>query len=151
MKKFLIVGAVAAISALGLTSLASSQPSVKTVKFAAALNVGQEVPHPKGTKVGAAGRFTATVNEATMTMSWKLTYAHLSGATVGAHVHVGAKGKSGGIAVVLCPAACASGITGTAQVTAAQVALMKNRGAYVNVHTSKNTSGEIRGQVHVAM
>lgn len=149
MKKILIVGAVAAISALGLTSLASSQPSVKSVKFAAALNVGQEVPHPKGTKVGAAGRFTATVTGTTMT--WKLTYAHLSGATVGAHVHVGAKGKAGAVAVVLCPSACASGITGKATVTAQQVALMKKQGTYVNVHTSKNANGEIRGQIHVAM
>ena len=149
MKKILIVGAVAAISALGLTSLASSQPSIKSVKFTAALNVGQEVPHPKGTKVGAAGRFTATVTGTTLT--WKLTYKNLSGATVGAHVHVGAKGKAGNVAVVLCPAACASGITGTATVTAEQVALMKKKGTYVNVHTSKNANGEIRGQIHVAM
>jgi hypothetical protein len=55
MKKFLITAVIATVSVLSLASLASSQTSARTVKFSASLNIGQEVPHPRGTKVGAIG------------------------------------------------------------------------------------------------
>jgi hypothetical protein len=147
-QKLIVVALVAALSALAVGSLASSK-TPRPVKFKAALNVGQEKPHPKGTKVGAAGRFTATLTGTTLT--WKLTWKHLSGPAIGAHIHMGKKRVNGGIVVTLCPPSCTSPVTGTSVVTAAFVADMKARKTYVNVHTALNPGGEIRGQITRAL
>ena len=52
---------------------------------------------PKGTKSGAAGKFTATVNGTTVT--WKLTFSHLTGPATAAHIHTGKKGVPGAVIV----------------------------------------------------
>src|SRR5262249_47222945 len=76
--RMLVFSTIAAVVALTSATLASGvKPPPRPVKFSAALNVGQERPHPKGTKVGAAGRFTATLTGTTL--HWRLTFAHLSG------------------------------------------------------------------------
>jgi hypothetical protein len=145
IKLFVFVGAL--LTALALVGFAGAARQA-TVKFKAALNVGQEVPHPKGTKVGASGRFTATLTGTKLT--WRLTFAHLSGPATQAHVHKGVKGKSGPVLIPLC-APCKSPVSGTATVTAAEIAAMKAGKMYVNVHTAKNPAGEIRGQVTRAL
>ncbi len=74
IKLILFLGVV--LTALSLVGFAGATGQA-TTKFKAALNVGQEVPHPKGTKVGASGRFTATLTGTSL--KWRLTFAHLSG------------------------------------------------------------------------
>ncbi len=59
-RKILVRVMITAVVALVAGSVASSK-TPRPVKFSAALNVGQEKPHPKGTKLGASGRFTATL------------------------------------------------------------------------------------------
>jgi len=145
IKLFVFVGAL--LTALALVGFAGAARQA-TVKFKAALNVGQEVPHPKGTKVGASGRFTATLTGTKLT--WNLTFTHLSGPATQAHVHGGVKGKSGPVLIPLCTP-CKSPVSGTATVTAAEIAAMKAGKTYVNVHTTKNPAGEIRGQVTRAL
>ena len=147
MRKFLIAAVIAAVAALSGASLASSQTTTKTLKFSAALNIGQEVPHPKGAMAGAVGHFDATVSGTTL--KWSLTFSHLSGPASAAHIHLGVRGKSGPVAVSLC-GPCKSPASGTATVTAAQIKSMTSGGTYVNVHTAKNPNGEIRGQITVA-
>ena len=147
MKKRLAAALVCISSVLVLASFATAshakQPAAK--KFSAALNVGQEVmPHPTGTKVGASGKFTATVTGTTL--KWTLTFAHLSGSATASHIHGGVRGKAGGVLVPLC-GPCTSPASGTATVTAAQLADMVAGKDYVNVHTAKNPNGEIRGQI----
>lgn len=145
IKLFVFIGAL--LTALAFVGFAGAGKQA-TVKFKAALNVGQEVPHPKGTKVGASGRFTATLTGTTL--KWRLTFTHLSGPATQAHVHKGVKGKSGPVLIPLCTP-CKSPVSGTATVTAAEIAAMKARKTYVNVHTAKNPAGEIRGQVTRAL
>jgi hypothetical protein len=113
------------------------------------MNIGQVKPRaPKATKAGASGRFTATITG--LEMKWTLTYKQLSGPATAAHVHAGARGVNGGVVVALCDAAtCKSGLTGTVTLTQQQLDAMKSGATYVNVHTAKNTGGEIRGQVTV--
>lgn len=148
MKRILVVAVLAAVSVLSVASLASSQMAVKTVKFKAALNIGQEVPHPKGTKAGAAGKFNATLTGTSL--KWTLTFAHLTGPATAAHIHTGVRGKAGNVLVALC-GPCTSPAQGTATgLTAAEIKTMEKAGTYVNVHTSKNGNGEIRGQITVA-
>ena len=137
------VAALAAVAVLGATSVAAGQET-KTTKVKAALNIGQETPRPRGTKVGASGLFTGTLNGTTLT--WRLTWRRLSGPATAAHIHMAPRGKPGPVIVPLC-APCTSPETGTATLTTAQVTLLRRAGLYVNVHTTRNPGGEIRGQL----
>jgi hypothetical protein len=143
MKTRTLVLSLLIVAALAAGSLAQGK-SPRPVKFSAALNVGQERPHPKGTKVGASGRFTATLNGTTLT--WRLTFAHLSGPATAAHIHMGVRGVSGPIVIPLC-GPCASPVTGSMSVTTDEINQLKTRKMYVNVHTDRNPNGEIRGQI----
>jgi hypothetical protein len=148
MKKLLVLLLAAAATAVAVTSLAGAGTQAKTLKFSAALNIGQEVPHPKGTKAGASGRFTATLTGTTL--KFTLTFAHLSGPAAAAHIHTGVRGKSGPVLHPLC-GPCTSPVSGTVTVTAADISAMTAGKDYVNVHTAKNPDGEIRGQLTRAM
>jgi hypothetical protein len=114
-------------------------------RFTAALNVGQETGVVKSSKGGAAGHFTATLNGTTLT--YRLTFAHLSGAATAAHIH-GPAGRhvNAAVLVPLC-APCTSPLTQSINLTHDQIDLMERGKTYVNVHTGKNPNGEIRGQI----
>jgi hypothetical protein len=114
------------------------------------LTARQEVPRPKGDVRRACGRFTAVVEKlgATSTITWTLKYRRLTGRALSAHIHLGARGKTGPVAVALCgPArACLSGLgMATPQRLSARVLAAVEAGrAYVDVHTARNQAGEIR-------
>ena len=122
-----------------------AKPTPTAFKLKAALNVGQEKPIPKGTKLGASGRFTATLKGTALT--WRLTFRHLSGPAIAAHIHMGKRGKAGNVIVPLCPPRCVSGKSGTTMVKKDVRDAIERGLTYVNVHTAKNPGGEIRGQV----
>jgi cytochrome c1 len=112
------------------------------------LNTKLEVPRPKGTTT-ATGTFSGTLKVASKTkatLTWKLSFAHLTGPALAAHVHLGAPGKVGKVVVPLC-GPCRSGRGGTKAVSAVAAAAMIAGKAYVNVHTKANPGGEIRGTV----
>ena len=149
MKKLIVLATVAVASILVIASLAAANNGKKpTATFVAVLNSGQEIPHPTGTKVGASGKFTATLSGTTLT--WKLTFGHLTGAATAAHIHSGVKGKAGAVLVPLC-GPCTSPVSGTATLTSDQITDMSAGKDYVNVHTTKNANGEIRGQIKKSM
>ena len=104
-------------------------------------------PKPVGSPTGT-GSFTGTIS-AKRVLRWKLTFKGLTGPTAGAHIHLGKPGKTGPVAVVLCNNVCKSPKSGTATLTPAQLKAIRSGGAYVNVHTTKNPNGEIRGQIAV--
>jgi hypothetical protein len=142
VRKLITLAAVGAVCALALTafSLAAARATVWT----AALSSGQEVPAQVVKNAAGHGLFKATLSG--KTLKWKLTFAKLTGPAMAAHIHMAAKGKPGNVVVPLC-GPCNSGMTGTATVTAAQIAAFKKHLLYVNVHTAKNPNGEIRGQL----
>jgi cytochrome c551/c552 len=112
------------------------------------LNTKLEVPRPKGT-TGGTGTFSGTLKVASATkatLTWKLSFAHLTGPALAAHVHLGAPGKAGKVVVPLC-GPCRSGSGGRKAVSAVAAAAMIAGKAYVNVHTKVNPGGEIRGTV----
>jgi len=113
-----------------------------------ALTARQEVPRPKGRANRARGAFTATVTRSGTSgaIAWRLTFSRLTGRAIAAHVHIGARGRAGGVALPLC-GPCRSGVRGTANVNAALLAALEAGRAYVNVHTRRNPAGEIRGQL----
>ena len=114
-----------------------------TVRLTARLNAAQETPSPKAAARGT-GAFSATLNGRTLT--WRLTFARLTGRAVAAHIHLGAQGSAGPVAVPLC-GPCVSGVHHSVAVTPKVRTALAGGTAYVNVHTSRNPAGEIRGQI----
>jgi CHRD domain-containing protein len=144
MRRPFILTAVA-VAAIGLFSagfgIASSGSDTK--KLSAKLSRGAETPRPKGA-LSATGTFTGTLSGSSLT--WKLTFSHLTGKALAAHIHLGRPGVAGPVAVPLC-GPCVSGVHKTSKLTSKVKAALLSGGAYVNVHTAKNAAGEIRGQV----
>ena len=119
-----------------------------TAAIRTTLNSRQEVPRPSGNVARATGTFTGTVTKSgrNARLSWRLTFARLTGPAVAAHIHVGARGRAGGVAVALC-GPCRSGVQRPATLRPNVVAALEAGRAYVNVHTGRNPAGEVRGQI----
>jgi hypothetical protein len=130
--------------------------------FQATLSGAFEIPAV--TSTGAANA-TFTVNGLTLNYTLTITAAAASNYTA-AHIHTGVAGLSGDVRVTLCSSspACPTGtgavagvftatadtmtLPGTPALTyAGLVTALQGRGAYVNVHSSSHTGGEIRGQI----
>jgi hypothetical protein len=122
------------------------------------------------------GRFIARINHDRTEIDYWLKYEELEGDVTQAHIHFGNKGTAGGISVWLCGTATNPGpadtpacpvpgewVSGT--LTAANVigpvaqgieagafdellAAIRAGRTYVNVHTTKWGSGEIRSQIN---
>lgn len=131
-----------------------------------------EVPSVSST---ATGRFRASVNTKSDSISYELSYSGLQGDVRQAHIHLGQRSVNGGIMVWLCqtsfnvdPTGLAptcpqsgtvSGVLQAANVIgpavqgvdpmefAELVAAIRAGVAYANVHSSKFPGGEIRGQL----
>ena len=142
-----ITAGIAAAS-LVVVSLAAAKGSYK---ISAPLNVKQEVPKQAVKAPNAGGSFSGTVvvNGKKATLTFKLTYSHLSGKATAAHIHVGKRGVAGNVLVPLCTGNCKSGMTGKATFSKDVADKIERGQTYVNVHTAKNPAGEIRGQVKV--
>ena len=139
-----LAAAVAALAVIGV-ALAGSAKEIYTYK--SALASGGEVPKPSA-PAGAKGAFTATVTEngTARTLRWKLTFQGLSGKAMAAHIHKGKAGVAGAVIVPLC-GPCRTGQTGQLKISTNAADALERGLAYVNVHTTKNAGGEIRGQV----
>jgi len=141
---------------------AASQAQAQTVNFTAALHGGNEVP---GVLTGAVGTGTVSVNLATQVVTYRIDVYNLPVGATASHFHVGAQGVAGPVVVnFTVPAGISNdfAISGTASATdlvprAAQginswedfmQALMLGN-VYMNVHSTANPGGEIRGQVVV--
>jgi CHRD domain-containing protein len=146
-----VIGVVVG-AALILSGLALAASQSETYKFTSKLTAGAEVPKPKGVPASATGTFTATTVEpktGKVHLTWKLTFSHLSGKALQAHIHLGKPGKAGNVLVALC-APCKSGQTGKAAIARSVENALEAGKTYVNIHTAKNLAGEIRGQVKEA-
>lgn len=122
--------------------------------FNAQLSGANEVPP---VQTDATGMATFTLSEGTVT--YRIEVENLVEGFA-AHIHVGAATENGPIVVDLFsadpPVTIDDGLLVEGSFTAADVTditfddlldLMETGGAYVNVHTSANPPGEIRGQI----
>lgn len=129
--------ACAAIAAL------SSPASAAMVNFKADLKASSEVP-PTDSK--GTGMVTATYDTSSKTLTWKGSYAGLTGPATAAHFHGPAPaGKNAGVAIPISPNA--SPFEGSATLTDKQAQELMSGEWYVNIHTAANKAGEIRGQM----
>jgi CHRD domain len=119
-----------------------------TANARAALTARQEVPRPKGRVGRARGAFTGTIAKTgtTGSLRWRLTFSRLTGRAVAAHIHTGARGRSGPVVVPLC-GPCRTGVRRTVTLQASVLTALEAGRAYVNIHTRRNPAGEIRGQI----
>jgi CHRD domain-containing protein len=139
----------ALLGALAVSGIALGAAERDTYTLDSKLTAGAEVPKPKNVPAAATGRFTGKAVELAndkARLTWRLTFSHLSGKAIAAHIHLGKKGKAGNVIVPLC-APCRSGMTGKAVISHAIVNKIKAGLTYVNVHTPKNAAGEIRAQL----
>jgi CHRD domain len=143
MKKLVTATAlvlVASFAAAALALAAGSKELMLGAKLDPMLDHAKGAPH-------ATGSFTGDLKGRTLT--WRLTFSKLSGPATAAHIHAGKAGVSGPVLIPLC-GPCKSGQHGTMKVSAMDVRDLSKSGAtYVNVHTTKNPNGEIRGQISV--
>jgi hypothetical protein len=64
-----------------------------------------------------------------------------------AHIHLGAKGRNGGVIVPLEKKGDTYSVPAGRKLTASQISAWKAGGLYVNVHTARHKGGEVRGQI----
>lgn len=168
MKKrlFRLVLALPLLVAVGAASL-SAQNHRRVIKTR--LTGFQEVPAISST---GRGEFRARLDDDSI--EFELSYSNLEGDVQQAHIHLAQGGVNGGITVFLCsnlgngpagtPACPQSGtVTGVrmaADMTGGAAAqglaagefsellrALRSGNTYANVHTTKHTGGEIRGQI----
>ena len=150
-----------AIAGLFVLLVSSAQAQAQTITFNAQLHGGNEVP---GVVTGSAGTSVVTWNTATRTGTYRVDVYNMPVGTTASHIHVGAAGVAGPVVInFTVPAGGISNdyaLTGTfacSDVVARapqginscddfeQALLLGN--TYVNVHSTANTGGEIRGQL----
>jgi CHRD domain len=145
-----LILAIAALSAAMLTNgapAASAQQQSQT--FTAKLTGNNEVP-PVNTPATGMAQFQLSSDG--KEMNYDLSATNLKGFMM-AHVHQGKTGENG-------PPVTAPLSIGKGKITSSDlqgplagkqisdlVNIMKNGGAYVNVHTQQHQDGEIRGQI----
>ena len=139
------------------------------ITYTATLNSNNELPTSTGAKpaTGATGTWTGVLNPSTNVMTWTLAFTGLSANSPGGHIHAQAS-TTQNASVVLNFATFPGGnfatgttsgtFTGTVNMTSAVGTGLTITGdslrkamdagmAYVNVHSTNWTGGEIRGQI----
>ena len=137
-----IFGALLVSLAWALSGCAMVQPA-KTASASNTMAATQEVP--PNTSAGS-GTVVTTLDKATRTLTWTVTYSGLTGPVNAGHFHgPAAAGANAGVVVPFT--GTASPITGSAVLTEAQMADLVAGKWYANLHTAAHPGGEIRGQV----
>ena len=100
-------------------------------------------------QVGSNPEINVTKQDSSAVLVWRLTFSRLTGKAIAAHIHSGVRGKAGPVIVPLCTP-CRTGARGRVTVDASVLSALQSGRTYVNVHTTKNPAGEIRGQLGAA-
>jgi hypothetical protein len=131
--------AVVIASALAFVSMAAQ---AETVTLKADLQPSAEVKGSQG-----HGELTATFDTESSELQYHATYEGLTGPVVAAHFHGPAEPGANAKPQVPVMKPLDSPISGKATLTPEQAKELLGGQWYFNVHTAKNPSGEIRGQV----
>ncbi|WP_306893262.1 CHRD domain-containing protein [Agromyces albus] len=139
----LAIAAIAALAFTGAGAAAAAPPDSPQIP----LNTGQEAPAPT---VGSAhGTFSYEIEGDQL--CWELSVTGLSSGAVAAHIHIGERNAPGPVVVPLTVDVGETSFetSGCATPDADLLAAIEEdpRAYYVNVHTTTNSPGEIRGQL----
>ncbi len=110
----------------------------------ARMNGGNEVPAVTTPAIGVA---TITFNSAYTQATLNATVSNLSSTVTGAHIHKGKAGTNGAVVFNFSSDIKVGRITKTFAVTRQDVADFIDGEFYLNVHTTINPGGEVRGQL----
>ena len=160
MKQLLVLGTVMGLLAM----LVQVVPAVgQTPGFTATLSGTQEVP---AVMTPAGGEAVFTLSPDGMTLSFTLTVSNIND-VFASHIHLAAPGVVGPVVAPLFIGSKIgpfSGLLAQGTITAADlrgpllgmplsalVAEIETGNTYVNVHTTANPGGEIRGQINRLM
>lgn len=133
-----------ALSAQGAEPSASKPPN-NPIEFCAALSPDEESA-PTYSDARGQGRFT--LRRADLSLTWKISFKHLSGNAVAANVHGPQRpGAEAGVLFALTPSMPQSPVTGQLVLNDGQVKYLLSGRMYVNITTAKHPAGELRGQV----
>ncbi|GBC69603.1 hypothetical protein HRbin01_01305 [archaeon HR01] len=165
LKKAYLLIATAAV-ALALLYGATAIASTGERSFSARLDGFQETPSHY---TSGWGFINLWISDDGSSISYELWYVNLEADAAAAHIHLGAKGTTGGVIAFLCggggkPACPARAGTVRGTITAADILGPADQGiqqgeigkvvqairagaVYANIHTSKYPAGEIRGQL----
>ena len=116
-------------------------PTSSTIALSATINGAQQVPANASV---ATGTFVGSYNSGSKQLTYTVTYQGLTPSI--AHIHVGAPGAAGPVAIPF--ANLASPITGTVTLTSDQANNLLTNSMYVNLHSNAYPNGEIRGDIH---
>jgi hypothetical protein len=150
-----------ALAGLFVLFVSATQAQAQNITFNANLSGGNEVP---AVVTGSAGTAVVTWNTATRTGTYRVEVYNMPVGTTASHIHVGADNVGGPVVInFTVPAggisndyaltgtfACSDVVARAAQGINScddfEQALLLNN-TYVNVHSTANPGGEIRGQL----
>ena len=145
---------------LGISGTAHAQSYTLTATLTGA---GEATPTANGINTGAFGDATVVVDMGTRTITYSVRVFNLPSGVTASHIHAGAENTAGPVVVNFAPPVSASNdfsFSGTVKDT--EFVLRPDAGirsaddmfqaiiggnSYVNVHSSVNPGGEIRGQL----
>lgn len=146
----------------------TTEPVSKIVNFTATMNFASEVPTPPVASTGS-GTFTATLDTSTNVFIYDLTFTGLTSNVNNGHIHGPADatqsagallnfntlqgatfsfGQTAGTGHGQVTLNAATAITSTVNGDSLRKLLLAGK-TYVNIHTTNNTGGEIRGQITI--
>ncbi len=133
------------LGAVGLLSLASPA-SADTHTYLVNLSGAEEVP-PVVT--AGTGQCVVQLNDVSGAVTLNGTFSGLTSNATAAHIHGPAPvGTNAGILITLTETGGTSGnVFGSGTLSAGNVTNLLNGLMYVNIHTTNNGGGEIRGQI----
>lgn len=120
--------------------------------YVAILSGKQEVP---AIETRASGKVTLKLKKNKLSVKgWFKCLEGKYAKDIGSHIHLGIAGRNGEVVLPLNPDLCKGDKTGVFEkcknrfeLTNEQVRLMKDRLFYINIHSEKYPSGELRGQI----
>jgi hypothetical protein len=122
-------------------------------EYTTSMSPAQETPAPTGSPAGS-GVGLVTINPSETDIHVSMSYTGMTSTVTAAHIHgslTSTPGTNGPVIFDLVPSGGTSGTNTVSNfvITPAQLSLLRSGLMYINVHTSTNPSGEIRGQLHV--
>ena len=138
--------------------LGSAAAKADPINFSAVLTPGQEVPPPTltvgGVTFSPTGTLTAVFDPVTAQLQVSLTWTGLTTTAVAAHIHTAPPGVAGPVFIGFfqgAPMGTSNTFNATISLSPTQVSgllsALLTGNLYVNVHTTVNGPGEIRGNI----
>jgi hypothetical protein len=133
-----LIGLAVSVVAAGSAAVA------ETITYDVVINAKNQ-PTPNDSK--GTGKAQVTFDTASKTLSWDINFDGLTGPATMAHFHGPAAAGANAPVVLMIGTNPTSPAKGTATLTDAQAADLQGGRWYINIHTTANRGGEIRGQV----